>query len=71
MIRLSLGLKLMIGLLSVFEVMKLQGNFIEQPYNPSKYKPTWILLVTLFELHVYYIYIYIYIYIKHVYLQLT
>ena len=36
MTRFGLSLELMIGLLSVFEVMEAQKNFMEEPYNLSK-----------------------------------
>jgi hypothetical protein len=51
----------MIGLFSVFKIMELQGNFIEELYNPSEYKLTLMLVVTFPALHVYFIYI------KHTY----
>ena len=51
----------MIGLLSVFEVMKPQGNYMEELYDPGKYKLTWMLVVTFSALYIYFIYI------KHAY----
>jgi hypothetical protein len=33
----------MIGLFSVFEVIKPQGNYMEKLYGPGKYKLTWML----------------------------
>jgi hypothetical protein len=51
----------MIGLFSVFKIMELQGNFIEELYNPGEYKLTLMLVVTFPTLHVYFIYI------KHAY----
>jgi hypothetical protein len=60
----------MIGIFSVFDVIKPQENFMEEPYDPSEYKLTWILAVTFPALHIYYIYIYIYISNMHI-LQLS
>ena len=51
----------MIGIFSVFEVMELQGNYIEELYSPDKYKLTWMLVVAFPALHIYFIYI------KHAY----
>ena len=51
----------MIGLFSVFEVMEHQENFMEEPYDSDKYILTWMLVVTFFTLHVYFLYI------KHIY----
>jgi hypothetical protein len=36
-------IELMIGLFSVFKVIEPQGNFMEELYNPSEYKLTWML----------------------------
>jgi hypothetical protein len=47
----------MISLFSIFEVMEPQGNFMEELYDPSEYKLTWMLVVTFPALHVYFIYI--------------
>jgi hypothetical protein len=55
----------MIGIFSVFDVMESYGDFMEEIYNSSVYKITWMLVVTFPALHIYFIYIYIYI--KHVY----
>ena len=33
----------MIGLLSVFEVIELQGNYMEELYDLGEYKLTWML----------------------------
>jgi hypothetical protein len=49
----------MIGIFSVFEVMESYGDFIEEIYNSSVYKITWMLVVTFPALHIYF-YIYIY-----------
>jgi hypothetical protein len=49
-------IELMIGLLSVFEVIEPQGNYMEELYNPGEYKLTWMLVVTFSALHVFYIY---------------
>ena len=35
--------ELMIGLFLVFDVMELQGNYMEELYGPGEYKLTWIL----------------------------
>jgi hypothetical protein len=51
----------MIGLFSVFEVMKPQGNYMKELYSPSEYKLTWMLCCYFPALHVYFIYI------KHAY----
>ena len=45
----------MIGLLSVFEVMEPQKNYVEELYGPGEYKLTWMLVVTFPALHVYFI----------------
>jgi hypothetical protein len=47
----------MICLFSVFEVMEPQGNYMEELYNLSEYKLTWMLVVTFLALHAYFIYI--------------
>jgi hypothetical protein len=52
----------MIGFFSVFEVMELQGDFMEESYDPGEYKYTWILIVSFPHCTSIYIYIYIYIY---------
>jgi hypothetical protein len=52
----------MIGIFSVFDVMESYGDFMEEIYNSSVYKITWMLVVTFPALHIYFIYIYIYIY---------
>jgi hypothetical protein len=36
-------MELMIGLFSVFEVIKPQENYMEELYGPSEYKLTWML----------------------------
>jgi hypothetical protein len=36
-------IELMICLFSVFEVMELQGNYMEELYGPGEYKLTWML----------------------------
>jgi hypothetical protein len=36
-------IELMIGLFSVFEIMKPQGNYMEDLYDPGEYKLTWML----------------------------
>jgi hypothetical protein len=41
--------------------MEPQGNFMNEPYNPGEYKLTWMLIVTFYALHIYFIYI------KHAY----
>jgi hypothetical protein len=46
----------MIGLFSVFEVMKPQENYMEELYAPSEFKLTWTLVVTFLGLYVYFIY---------------
>ena len=51
----------MIGIFSVFEVMELQGNNMEELYGPDEYKLTWMLVVACPALHTYFIYI------KHAY----
>ena len=51
----------MIGLFSVFEVIEPQENYMEELYGPGEYKLTWMLIVALPTLHVYFIYI------KHAY----
>ena len=51
----------MIGFFLVFEVMELQGNLMKEPYDPSEYKLTWMLVITFPILYVYFIYI------KHAY----
>ena len=51
----------MIGLFLVFEVIEPQGNYMEELYGPGEYKLTWMLVVALLALHVYFIYI------KHAY----
>jgi hypothetical protein len=51
----------MIGLFSVIEIMEPQGNYMEELYDPSEYKLTWMLVVTFLALHIYFIYI------KHTY----
>ena len=51
----------MIGLFTVFEVMEPQGNYMEEFYDPSKYKLTWMLIVAFPVLHV------CFRYIKHAY----
>jgi hypothetical protein len=57
---------LMISLLSVFEVIKLDKDFTEKPYNLGEYKFTQILVVTFSALHSYILYIY-----QNVYSQLS
>jgi hypothetical protein len=57
----SIEVELMIGLFSVFEVMEPQGNYMEEFYDPSEYKLTWMLCCYLSCLHIYFIYI------KHAY----
>jgi hypothetical protein len=52
----------MIGLFSVFEVMKAQRNFMEETYDLGEYKLTWMFVVTFPILHYSRIY---FIYIKH------
>ena len=47
----------MIGLFSVFRVMKPQGNYMEVLYDLGEYKLTWMLVVTFSALHDYFIYI--------------
>ena len=47
----------MIGLFTVFEVMKPQGKYLEELYSSGKYKLTWVLVVAFPTLHVYFIYI--------------
>ena len=47
----------MIALFSIFKVMEPQGNYMEELYNPSEYKLTWMLVVVFPALHVYFIYI--------------
>ena len=49
-------IELMIGFFSVFEVVELQGNYIEELYGPGEYKLTWMLVVAFSTLHVYFIY---------------
>jgi hypothetical protein len=62
----------MISLFSIFKVMEHQRNFTKEPYDPSEYKLTWMLVFTFLALHVYFIYIYIYIYISNMHiLQLS
>jgi hypothetical protein len=56
-----LDLELMIGLFLILEVMEPQKNFMEEPYDPSEYKLTWMLVITFSALHV------CFIYIKHIY----
>jgi hypothetical protein len=51
----------MISLFSIFGVMELQGDFMQEPYNPGEYKFKWILVVTFPALHNNFIYI------KHAY----
>jgi hypothetical protein len=53
----SLGLELMMSLFLVFEVMEPLGDFMEEHYNLSEYKLTWMCVVTFFAMHVYFIYI--------------
>jgi hypothetical protein len=53
----------MIDLFSVFEVIEPQWNFMEDLYDSSEYKLTWMLVVTFLALHVYFIYI------KHAYFR--
>jgi hypothetical protein len=36
----EIEIELKIGLFSVFEVMELQGNYMEEFYDPSEYKFT-------------------------------
>jgi hypothetical protein len=55
-------IELMIGLFSTFEVMELQGNYVEEFYNPCEYKLTWM-LCCYFSCIAYLFYIYI----KHTY----
>ena len=52
----------MVGLFSVFEVMEPQGNYMEELYNLSEYKLTWM-LCCYFSCIGYLLYIYI----KHAY----
>jgi hypothetical protein len=52
----------MICLFSVFEVMKLQGNFMKEFYDASEYKLTWMLCY-----YFSYIAYLFYIYIKRAY----
>jgi hypothetical protein len=33
----------MIDIFSIFEVMELQGNYVEELYDPGEYKLTWML----------------------------
>ena len=54
-------IELMIGLFSVFEVMKPQGNYMEELYGSGEYKLTLMLVIAFLALHVYFIYI------KHAY----
>jgi hypothetical protein len=49
-------IELMIGIFLVFEVIESQGNYMEELYDPSEYKLTWMLIVTFLTLHVYFIY---------------
>ena len=51
----------MIGLFIVFDVMELQGNYMEELYGLGEYKLTWMLVVAFPALHDYFIYI------KHAY----
>jgi hypothetical protein len=53
----SLGLELMMSLFLVFEVMEPLGDFMEEHYNLSEYKLTWMRVVTFLAMHVYFIYI--------------
>jgi hypothetical protein len=48
----------MIGIFSIFKVMEPQGNYIEDLYDPSEYKLTW-LLCCYFSCIAYLFYIYI------------
>jgi hypothetical protein len=47
----------MIGLFSVFEVMKPQGNYMKELYDPGEYKLTWM-LCCYFSCSAYLFYIY-------------
>ena len=47
----------MIGIFSIFGVMEPQGNYMEELYDLSEYKLTWMLIVTFPALHIYFIYI--------------
>ena len=51
----------MIGIFSVFEIIKPQGNYMEEFYGLGEYKLTWMLVVAFPALHIYFIYI------KHAY----
>ena len=51
----------MIGLFTVFEVIEPQLNYIEELYDSSEYKLTWMLVVAFPVLHIYFKYI------KHAY----
>jgi hypothetical protein len=47
----------MIGLFSVFGVIKRQGNYMEELYDSGEYKLKWMLVVAFPALHIYFIYI--------------
>ena len=51
----------MIGLFTILEIMEPRWNYIEELYSPGEYKLTWMLVVVVPVLHVYFIYI------KHAY----
>ena len=54
-------IELIISLFSVFEVMDTQRKYMEEFYDSSEYKLTWMLVVIFSTLHIYFIYI------KHAY----